>query len=87
MYARIVSGACRLDNGGALINFGISEAPATIPIAIIEVDAQGRETFRLETIDPPLAETARGGPFRYRAYPGPESIIGETMLRAPKPKP
>ena len=87
IYARAISSAYRLDNGNTLINFGTTEDLKTIPIAIIEVDAQGRETFRLETIDPPTAETARAGPVRYRAYPGPESIIGETMLRAPKPKP
>ena len=87
IYARAISSAYRLDNGNTLINFGISEDLATIPLAIIEVDAQGRETFRLETIDPPTAATARRGPPRYRAYPGPDSIIGETMLRAPKSKP
>lgn len=87
IYALIASGAYRLDNGSTLINFGISEDPATIPIAIIEADEEGREAFRLETIDPPTAEAAHWGPLRCRAYPGPESIIGETMLRAPKPKP
>ena len=84
MRAPIVSSAYRLDNGNTLINFGISEDEAAIPIAIIEADAQGREMFRLETIDPPTAEVSIQGPYRYRAYPGPKSIMGETMLRAPK---
>ena len=86
MYARIVSSAYRLDNGNTLINFGISEDLAALPIAIIEADADGREIFRLETIDPPTAKAARDGPARYRALPGPESVLGETMLRAPMPK-
>ena len=34
-----------------------------------------------------IARESAVGPFRYRANPGPKSIIGETMLRAPKPKP
>ena len=85
IYSSIVGSAYRLDNGNTLINFGHSEDAATIPIAVIEADARGREIFRLETIDPPAAEANRRGPLRYRANPGPESIIGETMLRAPKP--
>ena len=84
MYAYNVSSAYRLDNGNTLINFGRSEDLAAIPIAIIEADAQGREVFKLETIDPPLAAATHRGPYRYRAYPGPKSIMGETMLRAPK---
>ena len=87
MFSRAVSGAFRLDNGNTLINFGISDDSAAIPIAIVEVDADGRELFRLETIDPPLAQAATQGPLRYRAYPGPDSIMGETMLRAPKAGP
>ena len=86
LYARNRSSAYRLDNGNTLINFGISADPAAIPIAIIEADADGREIFRLETINPAVKEGA-DGPRRYRAYPGPESVIGETMLRAPKPMP
>ena len=84
IYSSVVSSAYRLDNGNTLVNFGFSEDFAVIPIAIIEADAQGREAFRLESIDPPTAEIARRGPFRYRAYAGPKSIMGETMLRAPK---
>ena len=84
MRAPIVSSAYRLDNGNTLINFGESEDDAAIPIAIVEADAQGREVFKLETIDPPTAEVSIQGPYRYRAYPGPKSIMGETMLRAPK---
>ena len=86
LYAPVGSSAYRLDNGSTLINFGLSVAPATVPIAIIEADADGREIFRLETIDP-SAEAANGSPRRCRAYPGPESVIGETTLRAPKPMP
>ena len=85
IYAPIASSAYSLDSGNTLVNFGTSADFATIPIAIIEADAEGREAFRLETIDPPTAEAARWGPLRCRAYPGPESIIGETMLRPPKP--
>ena len=81
IYSRITSSAYRLDNGNTLVNFGYSEDFSTIPIAIIETDAQGREVFRLETIDPPISGSA---PRRFRAYPGPKSIMGETMLRAPK---
>ena len=84
MYSSVVSSAYRLDNGNTLINFGFSEDFATIPIAIVEVDARGREVFRLESIDPPLAESSVVGPERCRAYPGPKSIMGETMLRAPR---
>ena len=84
MFSRVISGAFRLDNGNTLINFGFSEDFAAIPIAIVEADAQGREVFRLETIDPRLAAASAMGPMRYRAYPGPKSIMGETMLRAPK---
>ena len=87
MYAPTLSSAYRLDGGGSLINFGRSEDMAAIPIAIIEADAEGREIFRIETIDSRVAEESAVGPFRYRANPGPKSIIGETMLRAPKPKP
>ena len=86
IYSRIVGSACRLDNGNTLINFGIAEDPATIPAAVAEADAEGREIFRLETIDPPTAKKADLGPRRYRANPGPESIIGDTMPRASKPK-
>ena len=87
MTSRVVSGAFRLDNGNTLINFGFSDDFAAVPIAIVEADAGGRELFRLETIDPPLAQAATQGPLRYRAYPGPDSIMGETMLRAPKAAP
>ena len=85
IYSSVVSSAYRLDNGNTLVNFGATEDLATIPSAIIEANAEGREIFRLETIDPAVAEEAASGPWRYRAYPGPDSIIGETMLRAPKP--
>ena len=82
MYSNIFSSAYRLDNGNTLVDFGSSPDFATVPIAIVEVDARGREAFRLESIDPPLAEY--WGPNRYRVYPGPKSIMGETMLRAPR---
>ena len=84
MHSRFLSSAYRLPNGNTLINFGTSEDAATIPIAIIEADAQGREVFRLKTINPLAASSAIIAPYRYRAYPGPKSIMGETMLRAPK---
>ena len=84
IYSHINGSAYRLDNGNTLINFGTSEDAATIPIAIIEADARGREVFRLETIDPQTAASATKAPLRYRVHPGPKSIMGETMLRAPK---
>ena len=84
MYSRSISSAYRLDNGNRLANFGYSQDFATMPIAIVEADAQGREVFRLESVDPPLAETSHKSPNRYRAHPGPKSIMGETMLRAPR---
>ena len=84
MYSIVASSAYRLDNGNTLVNFGFSEDFASVPIAIAEADAQGREVFRLESIDPPLAEVSSKGPSRYRAYPGPKSIMSETMLRAPR---
>ena len=34
-----------------------------------------------------ITEESAVGTFRCRANPGPKSIIGETMLRAPKPMP
>ena len=80
IYSPTRGSAYRLDNGNTLINFGTSDDPA-IPTAIIEVDAQGRELFRLETITPPDREIDFS---MYRANPGPESINGETMLRPPK---
>ena len=83
MYSIVISSAYRLDNGNTLVNFGTSPDLANIPIAIVEADARGREVFRLESIDPPLSEVLDKGPERYRAYPGPKSIMGETMLRAP----
>ena len=86
MYSAAISSAYRLDNGNTLVNFGHSEDFASIPIAIIEADAQGREVFRLVSIDPPTAAASRATPRRYRAYAGPKSIMGETMLRAPKPR-
>ena len=84
IYSAAISSAYRLDNGNTLVNFGHSEDFASIPIAIVEADAQGREVFRLESIDPPAAEISRKSPRRYRAYAGPKSIMGETMLRPPK---
>ena len=84
IYSRNLSSAYRLDNGNTLVNFGSSPDFANIPIAIVEADAQGREAFRLESIDPPLAESSGRGPERCRVYPGPKSIMGETMLRAPR---
>ena len=80
IYSPRRGSAYRLDNGNTLINFGTSDDPA-IPTAIIETDAQGGELFRLETSTPPDEFIDFS---MYRANPGPESIIGETMLRAPK---
>ena len=84
MYSRLFGSAYRMDSGNTLVNFGLSLDFSTVPIAIAEADAQGREAFRLESIDPSMAESSRWGPERYRAYPGPKSIMGETMLRAPR---
>ena len=57
IYASAVSGACRLDNGSAPINFGISDDSATIPTAVIEADAEGRDAFRLGRVDIRLKRT------------------------------
>ena len=81
MRSRAVSSAYRLDNGNTLVNFGWTDSPADASIAVIEVDAEGRETFRLETGPAPRGELEIT---RYRASPGPESVIGETTLRPPK---
>ena len=79
LHSRIAGSAYRLDNGNTLVNFG-HHTPGELTTALVEADALGRELFRLVTDAVPRELRFN----RYRALPGPESIIGETMLRAPK---
>ncbi len=79
LYSKFAGSAYRLDNGNTLINFG-HPAQGELTTTLVEVDARGRELFRLATDAVPRELRFN----RYRALPGPESIIGETMLRPPK---
>ena len=75
IHSRIKCSAYRMDNGNTLVAFTWSDEGA--PSTVIEADAGGRETFRLVAESDAFVDG-------YRAYPGPDSIMGETMLRAPK---
>ena len=77
IHSRIKCSAYRMDNGNTLAAFVWSDEGA--PSTIIEADPSGREVFRLEAKAHPnlFADS-------YRAYPAPDSIMGETMLRPPK---
>ena len=75
IHSRIKCSAYRMDNGNTLIAFTWSDEGA--PSTVIEADAGGRETFRLVAESDAFVDG-------YRAYPGPESIMGEAMLRPPK---
>ncbi len=79
LHSRIAGSAYRLDNGNTLINFG-HPTPDELTTTLVEVDARGRELFRLATDAVPRELRFN----HYRALPGPESVIGETMLRPPK---
>ena len=78
IYAHAVSSAYRLNGGNTLVTFGIREVERrSAPLVVVEVDANGDDVFRVETVQ--LHEH----PLRYRAYGGIEAIRGETMLRPP----
>ena len=87
LYARFISSAYRLANGNTLVNFGAVQSWADLPLTVVEVDAAGKEVFRMETIDPPLAERAQTGPRRARIRGGIPSLNGETQLRPTKAMP
>ena len=78
IYAPSRSSAYRLDGGNTLVNFGFREEEhSQAPLVVVEVDADGNEVFRIETVQ------LHAHPIRYRAYGGFETIYGETMLRPP----
>lgn len=84
IYSPYVSSAYRLTNGNTLVNFGVRRNRHG-PLAIVEVDADGEEVFRIETaLLYASAEEQKRTRYRsYRAYAGIEAIHGETMLRPP----
>lgn len=82
LFAAIRSSAYRLENGNTLVNFGSVEDWEREPLTVVEVDAAGREVFRMETIDPARAAGAEMGPRRGRAYGDIRSIGGERQLGA-----
>ena len=75
IHSRIKCSAYRMDNGNTLVAFTWSDEGA--PSTIIEADPSGRETFRLVAESDSFVDG-------YRAYPGPDSIMGETALRPPE---
>ena len=79
IFAPYVSSAFRLDRGNTLVNFGKRDRGAFsgAPLVVVEVNANGEDVFRVETVQ--LHEW----PLRYRARGGIEAIYGETMLRPP----
>ena len=87
LYARFISSAYRLANGNTLVNFGAVESWADLPLTVVEVDPAGKEVFRMETIDPPLAQRASLGPRRSKVQAGIPSLLGETQLRPTKATP
>ena len=80
IFSPIASGAARLGNGNTLISFGSSE-DADQPLAVLEVDPQGNERFRVESLQ--LDRYPDAGPMQFWSIGGIGSIMGETMLRAP----
>lgn len=82
LFAAIRSSAYRLENGNTLVNFGSVESWGREPLTVVEVDAAGREVFRMETIDPARAADSEMGPRRGRAYGDIRSIWGERQLGA-----
>lgn len=82
LFAAIRSSAYRLENGNTLVNFGSVEDWEREPLTVVEVDGEGREVFRMETIDPARAADAELGPRRGRAYGDIRSIWGERQLGA-----
>ena len=82
IYSRVVSSATRLRNGNTLISFG-SRFRDLKPLTVIEVDPQGNESFRTETIQLDRFRRRVNSPLSFRAVGGIDSIMGESMLRAP----
>ena len=80
IFSPIVSGAVRLGNGNTLINFGSREEHDQ-PMAVLEVDPQGNERFRVESLW--LDRYPNTRTLQFQAIGGIGSIMGETMLRAP----
>ena len=90
IFSEVVSGVARLGNGNTLINFGVRKRPDDQPLTVLEVDPQGNELFRIETLQLDRHPDPRDGqfrPLRFRAIGGIGSIMGETMLRAPAARP
>ena len=83
VYSRHSGSAYRLSNGNTLVNFSVRQRAAQ-PLLVVEVDAAGNEVFRFESLS--RSESSEL-PYRYRAYGGIESIMGETMLRPPAAAP
>ena len=83
IFAKAVSGVQRLGNGNTLINFGTREDLDFMPLTFVEVDPQGNELFRVETLQFRNDRREKYLPMRFRAAGGIGSIHGETVLRAP----
>ena len=74
VYARNLGDVQRLPNGATLVNFGRSEDPAQIPIALIEATPGGEEAFRLDVV------ALDGERLRSFAHAEIASIMGETKI-------
>ena len=86
IYSPRVSGAARLGNGNTLISFGNREkmhGQHDLPVAVLEVDPQGNERFRVEALQLDRYLDKRSMLNQFWAVGGIGSIMGETMLRAP----
>ena len=81
IFSNRTSGVSRLDNGNTLICFGVRKRPQYQPQTVLEVDPQGNELFRVETLQ--LDRHPLRHPKHFQAVGGVGSIMGETMLRAP----
>ena len=79
IYASFISSAYRLESGNTLVNFGASADFETIPLTVVEVDREGTEVWRLDTIDPP--RVVGRSPRRFRVYGDQVSVMGETKLK------
>ena len=78
IYAPRQSSAYRLDSGNTLVNFGVrDETHRHAPLVVVEVDGNGDEVFRVETVQLSMR------PQRYRAQGGIDAIYDEVMLRPP----
>ena len=86
VFSPVVSGAARLGNGNTLISFG-SRTGHDQPLAVLEVDPQGNELFRVETLQLDQYPKPNTRFAQFRAVGDIGSIMGETMLRAPAARP